>query len=74
MRVDVEGGADLRVAQAMLDDFRTNSCGNQRSRIAVAKIVQTNLGKLDLFHKTLPLLCDGVGMEGLTILSAQHIA
>ena len=48
MGVDVEGGADLRVPQAMLDDFRTDSYGDQCGGIAVAQIVQTDLGRCAL--------------------------
>ena len=44
MGVGIQGDADVSMAQTMLYDLRTNSGGNQRSRITMAKIMQTNFG------------------------------
>lgn len=74
MGVCIEGGANISVSQAMLDDLSIDSCGNQRSRIAVAKIVQTDFREIRLIYEAFPLLGDGVGMEGLAIFLAEHIA
>ena len=68
MGVCIEGGANVSVSQAMLDDLTIDSCGNQRSRIAVAQIVQTDFREIRLIYEAFPLLGDGVWMEGLAMV------